>query len=98
MWLETIQTSLHPSNLQLTIFFSLQVFENGNQATNYGSWVKRKKTVDWTERETVRFFKALSIFGTDFSMMENIFKRRTRHELKMKYKKEEKQNRALVDK
>ena len=80
------------------LFFCLQVFENGNRATNYGSWVKRKKTVDWTEKETVRFFKALSIFGTDFSMMENIFKRRSRHELKMKYKKEEKQNRALVDK
>jgi hypothetical protein len=31
-------------------------------------------------------------------MMENIFKRRSRHELKMKYKKEEKQNRSLVDK
>merc|ERR1712029_1271336 len=58
---------------------------------------KKRKNVDWTERETVRFFKALSVFGTDFSMMENVFRRRNRHDLKMKFKKEERSNRALVD-
>ena len=74
------------------------VFETSNLATNYGSWGKKRKNVDWTERETVRFFKALSVFGTDFSMMENVFKRRSRHDLKMKFKKEERTNRPLVDK
>ncbi|TRY74874.1 hypothetical protein TCAL_07132 [Tigriopus californicus] len=74
------------------------VFENANQGTNYGSWGKKRKNVDWGDKETIRFYKALSIFGTDFSMMENIFKRRSRHELKMKFKKEERINRPLVDK
>lgn len=74
------------------------VFENSSQSTNYGSWGKKRKNVDWGERETVRFYKALSVFGTDFSMMEGVFKKRSRHELKMKFKKEERQNRALVDK
>ncbi len=74
------------------------VFENANQTSNYGSWGKKRKNVDWSSRETVRFYRALAVFGTDFSMMESIFKRRTRHELKMKFKKEEKQNRPLVDK
>lgn len=74
------------------------VFENANQGTNYGSWGKKRKNVDWGDKETIRFYKALSIFGTDFSMMENIFKRRSRHELKMKFKKEERINRSLVDK
>ena len=74
------------------------IFESSNMATNYGSWGKKRKNVDWTERETVRFFKALSVFGTDFSMMENVFKRRNRHDLKMKFKKEERSSRALVDK
>ena len=74
------------------------IFESSNMATNYGSWGKKRKNVDWTERETVRFFKALSVFGTDFSMMENVFRRRSRHDLKMKFKKEERTNRALVDK
>ena len=73
------------------------IFESSNMATNYGSWGKKRKNVDWTERETVRFFKALSVFGTDFSMMENVFRRRSRHDLKMKFKKEERSNRALVD-
>jgi transcription factor TFIIIB component B'' len=74
-----------------------QIFETADKTSNYGSWLKRKKTVDWTEKETVRFFKAMSILGTDFSLMEKLFKRRTRHELKMKYKKEEKANKALID-
>ena len=38
------------------------------------------------------------MFGTDFSMMENVFKRRSRQDLKMKFKKEERTNRPLVDK
>lgn len=74
------------------------VFESANQTMNHGSWGKKRKNVDWSDGETVRFYKALSVFGTDFSMMESIFKKRTRHELKMKFKKEEKTNRALVDK
>ncbi len=74
------------------------VFENANQATNYGSWGKKKKNADWSDKETVKFYKALSVFGTDFSLMEGVFKKRSRHELKMKFKKEERSNRALVDK
>ena len=74
------------------------VFESANQATNYGSWGKKKKNADWSDKDTVKFYKALSVFGTDFSLMEGIFKKRSRHELKMKFKKEEKVNRQLVDK
>ena len=50
------------------------VFENAvNGAnTNYGSWGKKRKNVDWSDRETLKFYKALSVFGTDFSMMELI--------------------------
>merc|ERR1711981_1510046 len=63
------------------------VFESANQATNYGSWGKKKKNADWSDRDTVKFYKALSVFGTDFSLMEGVFKKRSRHELKMKFKK-----------
>ena len=35
------------------------------------------------------YFRALSLVGTDFSMMETLFKKRNRHELKLKFKKEE---------
>jgi len=75
------------------------VFESANQvSSNYGSWGKKRKNVDWTDKETLKFYKGLSVFGTDFSMMESVFKRRNRHDLKMKFKREERSNRALVDK
>ena len=44
--------------------------------SNYGTWGKKRKNVDWTDKETLKFYKGLSVFGTDFSMMESVFKRR----------------------
>ena len=38
------------------------------------------------------------MLGTDFSLMESLFPRRTRFELKRKFKMEEKVNRQLIDK
>ena len=48
--------------------------------------------------ETARFYRALSMLGTDFSLMETLFPRRTRFELKRKFKLEEKVNHVLIDK
>ena len=48
--------------------------------------------------ETARFYRALSMLGTQFSLMERLFPHRKRHELKKKFKTEEKENRALIDK
>jgi len=75
------------------------IVESGKTtATNYGTWSRKRKHVDWSEKETLRFYKALSIVGSDFSMMESIFKKRTRQELKLKFKKEERLNGKMVDK
>ena len=75
------------------------IIESGKTtATNYGTWSRKRKHVDWSEKETLRFYKALSIVGSDFSMMESIFKKRTRQELKLKFKKEERLNGKMVDK
>jgi hypothetical protein len=67
-------------------------------ATNYGTWSKKRRHVDWSEKETLKFYKALSVVGSDFSMMESVFKKRTRQELKLKFKKEERVNGKMVDK
>lgn len=48
--------------------------------------------------ETARFYRALSMLGTQFSLMERLFPHRKRYELKRKFKTEEKENRALIDK
>jgi len=77
---------------------SAVVWENNKTSTNYGTWSKKRRHSDWSEKETLRFYRALSVVGSDFSMMESIFKNRTRQELKLKFKKEEKLNNKMIDK
>merc|ERR1719266_2023164 len=77
---------------------SALVFETNKTTNNYGRWSKKRKHVDWSQKETLKFFRALSVVGSDFSLMESIFKNRTRQELKLKFKKEERINAKMVDK
>eukprot|EP00349_Pseudokeronopsis_sp_Brazil_P003902 CAMPEP_0202964472 /NCGR_PEP_ID=MMETSP1396-20130829/8559_1 /ASSEMBLY_ACC=CAM_ASM_000872 /TAXON_ID= /ORGANISM="Pseudokeronopsis sp., Strain Brazil" /LENGTH=204 /DNA_ID=CAMNT_0049686605 /DNA_START=257 /DNA_END=868 /DNA_ORIENTATION=+ len=62
-----------------------------------GSKPKKK----WSAAETQQFFMALSIFGTDFTMIERIFEnsgtKRNREAIKSKFRKEERQNKAKID-
>jgi len=73
------------------------IVENGAGLVNYGSWRKRKRSSRWSLRETARYYRALSMLGTDFSLMENLFPNRSRFELKRKFKVEEKVNQDLID-
>merc|ERR1719340_217462 len=77
---------------------STLVFESSKTANNYGRWSKKRRHNDWSQKETIKFFRALSVVGSDFSLMESIFKNRSRQELKLKFKKEEKINTKMVDK
>ena len=77
---------------------STVVFETNKTANNYGRWSKKRRHNDWSQKETIKFFRALSVVGSDFSLMESIFKNRSRQELKLKFKKEEKINTKMVDK
>lgn len=73
------------------------VYETGGE-TNYASFRKNAKgRRTWTPAQTARFFQALSVCGTDFTLMANFFPKRTRQELKNKFKREERRNRELVD-
>lgn len=49
-------------------------------------------------KETAKFYKALSMIGTDFTMIQRLFTNRNRDEIKRKFKREEKLNQALIDK
>merc|ERR1712080_778320 len=92
---ETTEAKKAKSLLQQTSV----VVESQRTLVNYGTWSKKRKHTDWSERETLRFYKALSVVGSDFSMMESVFRnKRTRQELKLKFKKEEKLNEKMVDK
>ena len=44
------------------------------------------------------FYKALNTVGTDFQLMESVLPTRSRQEIKIKFKREEKTNRKLVEK
>lgn len=73
------------------------VYETGGE-TNYASFRKNPKgRRTWTEKQTARFYRALSACGTDFSLMASFFPKRTRQELKNKFKREERRNRELID-
>lgn len=79
---------------------ALQMSElvDGDEDTSYGIYKKIKRPKEWTKEETLRFYKALNTIGTDFTLMCELFPNRTRRELKMKFKKEERLNQALINK
>lgn len=74
------------------------IVEENNDNIHYGRHnKKRRRSCEWTIKETARFYKALSTVGTDFSLMESLFTWRSRAELKTKFKKEERKCRKLVE-
>ncbi|CAH2009156.1 unnamed protein product [Acanthoscelides obtectus] len=70
---------------------------DGDFDTGYGIYKRHKRSKTWTHTETLRFYKALNSLGTDFTIMTDLFPNRSRRELKLKFVKEEKTNRALID-
>ncbi|XP_032070346.1 transcription factor TFIIIB component B'' homolog isoform X2 [Thamnophis elegans] len=73
------------------------IFERGS-TTTYSSFRKSYYTRPWSEKETDMFFLAISMVGTDFSMISQLFPHRARTEIKNKFKREEKANGWRIDK
>uniref|UniRef100_A0A8D8P4G9 Transcription factor TFIIIB component B'' homolog n=1 Tax=Culex pipiens TaxID=7175 RepID=A0A8D8P4G9_CULPI len=65
---------------------------------NSGYYSRFKRTKDWAPEETIRFYRCLHTIGTDFSMMIQLFPNRSRRDLKLKFKKEERLNLMLINK
>lgn len=53
------------------------------------TWGKRDRSGGWGELLTDQFYDGLRMFGTDFSMISKMFPGRTRHSVKLKFNKEE---------
>jgi len=51
---------------------------------------KKEKSEKWSQEETDKFYKALQIFGTDFSIIAKLLPGRTRKQIKNKFNREEK--------
>ncbi|KAI9110566.1 hypothetical protein K1719_018432 [Acacia pycnantha] len=63
---------------------------------NYQSFMDKKPRGKWSKQDTELFFGAVRQFGTDFSMIQQLFPDRTRHQIKLKYKQEERQRPLLL--
>ncbi|CAD6997038.1 transcription factor TFIIIB component B'' [Ceratitis capitata] len=73
------------------------IFLDENTGMN-GFYKRQKRTKDWPPEETIKFYRCLQTVGTDFSLMCQLFPKRTRRDLKLKFKKEERSNLALINK
>ncbi|XP_018120488.1 transcription factor TFIIIB component B'' homolog isoform X2 [Xenopus laevis] len=73
------------------------IFERGSMTT-YSSFRKSKQSKPWSDKETDMFFLAISMVGTDFSMISHLFPHRERFEIKNKFKREERKNGWRIDK
>ena len=80
------------------VYDNTVVESESNEKLNYNSYRKFHHSKKWTTTETARFYKALGMVGTDFTMIQKFFAHRSRNEIKRKFKREEKINQALIDK
>ncbi|CAN4078482.1 unnamed protein product [Withania somnifera] len=59
---------------------------------NYQTYMVKTPCTRWSKQDTETFYEAVQQFGTDLSLIQQLFPGRTRRQLKLKYKKEERQN------
>ncbi|KAK9473596.1 uncharacterized protein V1510DRAFT_414463 [Dipodascopsis tothii] len=59
---------------------------------NSGTWSKREKVERWDMAETQKFYEALSMWGTDFNLIAQMFRGRSRRQIKSKFNAEERKN------
>lgn len=64
---------------------------------NTASYSKREYTDPWTPDEEVKLYKALSMWGTDFNLISQLFPYRTRRQVKLKFSLEERRSPVLVE-
>lgn len=61
------------------------------------TYSKKNTSERWTSDDVERFYRALQMCGTDFSMIEVLFPTRTRTHIRNKFKKEERDNPVRIE-
>ncbi|KAG0683831.1 Transcription factor TFIIIB component B [Pichia californica] len=69
-------------------------FENIVTSRTYS---KRKTTIRWTPQEVAELLRAISLWGTDFGLIAQLFPHRTRKQIKAKFLSEEKLHPHLIE-
>lgn len=85
------------SKLDFSKYSNLGIGKQKPRITSH-SFKSRIYSQKWSKGETKLFFRALGLFGTDFSMMTMMFKGRTRSQIINKFHKEEKENPQKIEK
>ena len=73
------------------------IFVNEEEKITSLSFLKKEKTKKWSEEETSNFYKALELFGLDFSFLSIVLSPRRREEIKRKYLKEKRKNPGEIE-
>ncbi|XP_019181187.1 PREDICTED: transcription factor TFIIIB component B'' isoform X2 [Ipomoea nil] len=63
---------------------------------NYQTYMEKTPRVRWSKEDTEVFYEAIRQFGSDFSMIQQLFPGRTRAQIRLKYKKEERRHPSRV--
>lgn len=73
------------------------VGNTGDATTDCSTFDKQaSKEQYWNAEQTAQFYRALGVYGTDFTLMTAAFPKRTRLNLKNKFIREEREHRELV--
>jgi len=75
----------------------LQVVLEKKKITTSNSFKNINHSEKWTEVETKKFYRAIELFGTDFSLITKLFPTRNRNQIKNKFLKEEKVSKKKID-
>ncbi|KAH6782639.1 hypothetical protein C2S51_007932 [Perilla frutescens var. frutescens] len=70
--------------------------EDTTEYFNYQSRMEKTPRVRWSKEDTELFYEAVQQFGTDFSMIAQLFPGRSREQIRNKYKKEERQHPLML--
>ncbi|XP_062023249.1 uncharacterized protein LOC133739483 isoform X2 [Rosa rugosa] len=68
-----------------------------SSSINYQSFMKKERRVKWNEQDTQLLYEGIEQFGSDFRMIALLFPGRTRDQIKLKFKKEDRHNRLRIN-
>ncbi|KAK9468548.1 hypothetical protein V1512DRAFT_222084 [Lipomyces arxii] len=70
----------------------VEVTEEYSRRVNSASWSKRERVERWSITETMKFYDSLSMWGTDFGLITQMFPGRSRRQIKNKFNAEERRD------
>eukprot|EP00762_Andalucia_godoyi_P005254 ANDGO_06709.mRNA.1 Transcription factor TFIIIB component B'' len=75
----------------------LERVEETRRRITSATFLRHKPGPRWSADETERFYRMLSMFGTDFTILQRLFPNRTRRQIKSKFTREDKMNPGRLD-